>query len=341
MSKTDARGRFDLDPATTMPLGKTHVRAGHDDVRDRLGPAISDGPGPTLSKTRTEIPPSSQGVMNNVRRLVDRSPARRVLLHPSVRRVGARAMMMRFVPAAWQLRRPVRFLLAEAVGGGGVGCYALRGRDASLFIKHGAGGLELVAEIFRDGCYEPPGGLSRVLPPNPVILDVGGNVGAFATFAATRWAGSRIVSIEPDQENLRLLRATQAFNGFDMEIIEACASVSDEPVHFRSGLGTGSLLASDGDEFPALDVLPLLEMADLAKIDIEGGEWSILSDPRLGAVDNLLLVMEYHNAGCPALPALSEARRLLENAGFTVGHVRSNYWGHGILWAWKHPDSKA
>ena len=70
-------------------------------------------------------------------------------------------------------------------------------------------------------------------------------------------------------------------------------------------------------------------------MDIEGGEWPFLLDPRLGSSSGSPSVMEYHRVGAPSLPAGAAARRLLEEAGFTVGHDTPNYWGHGTLWALK------
>ena len=49
--------------------------------------------------------------MNFLRRLAANSPLRRILLHPSVRRVLASILALRFVPAAWQVDRPYIFAL--------------------------------------------------------------------------------------------------------------------------------------------------------------------------------------------------------------------------------------
>lgn len=44
----------------------------------------------------------------------------------------------------------------------------------------------------------------------------------------------------------------------------------------------------------AADVLPYLADTDLVKMDIEGGEWEILADPRLGARLHQALVLGHH-----------------------------------------------
>ena len=58
-------------------------------------------------------------------------------------------------------------------------------------------------------------------------------------------------------------------------------------------------------------------------------------DPRLGDLGPMVWVIEFHRSGAPFLPASDAAEHLFTQAGFTVGHVTLNYWGHGTLWAWK------
>jgi FkbM family methyltransferase len=74
-------------------------------------------------------------------------------------------------------------------------------------------------------------------PPGSVLLDVGANVGTTALPALTRHGFGRVVAVEPDQDNARLLRAAIMLNGLEQraEVIEAAAS--DEPGRqsFRRG----------------------------------------------------------------------------------------------------------
>ncbi|MEV0899866.1 FkbM family methyltransferase [Actinoplanes sp. NPDC049802] len=53
----------------------------------------------------------------------------------------------------------------------------------------------LYKEIFEDQVYTPPGGFQ--LPDDPVVFDVGANIGMFTLFAAQRFPGARIFSFEP------------------------------------------------------------------------------------------------------------------------------------------------
>jgi FkbM family methyltransferase len=66
----------------------------------------------------------------------------------------------------------------------------------------------LYQEIFVDRSYTPSG--FPVLRPEPVIFDVGANIGLFSLFALEEWAAARVVAFEPIpeifgvlQENLR------------------------------------------------------------------------------------------------------------------------------------------
>lgn len=273
--------------------------------------------------------------MNPLRRWAARSPLRRVLLDRRVRRVVASVLALRFLPALWVVDRPVAFAAAE-LRREGTREYRLRRSGAPLVVRHGQGALELVHEIFRAGCYDPPTGLATLVGPRPRILDLGANVGVFTAFARDRWPNSDIVMIEADPDNVAVLERYLELAAVDgVELVAAAASVSDEPVHFKAGHGAGSRIATTGPLCDAVDVLPLIARADLIKLDIEGGEWPILADPRMASTGPLVLVMEYHGYGTGDRPPLELATELLTGAGFRVGHERPNYWGHGTLWAWR------
>lgn len=120
-------------------------------------------------------------------------------------------------------------------------------------------------------------------------------------------------------------------------MVEAAATNRDGELRFQTGVGMGSHLTESEDALavPAVDLFSYLPDADFAKIDIEGGEWSILTDDRMADLHDIVIVMEYHRHMAPSLPPLDAAVACLEKAGFTTGFNKPNYWGHGILWAWK------
>lgn len=69
---------------------------------------------------------------------------------------------------------------------------------------------------------------------------------------------------------------------------------------------------------PQEDALTRVQEPEFVKMDIEGGEWSILLDPRFGEGRTRVVVLEYHPHMCPGPVARVEADRLLRSADFAV-----------------------
>lgn len=280
--------------------------------------------------------------MNALRRLASLPGLRAVLLHPPVRRRVAALLAVRFLVAAWVTTTPWAVLRGEATRRGTTATYRLRDGGGPVSLQHGRD-LEALFEVFVRGEYEPPGPLAQRLGPDRTlrILDVGANVGMFAAWAGRRWPAATISCVEPDPSNTEVLRTWARAGGGAVTVVEAAAATGAGTLTLLDGLGSGSrLTTADEADRPGLavetvDVLPSFADADLVKMDIEGGEWPILADPRLADTGPLVLVLEYHRVGAPSLPARDAAHRLLEAAGFTVGFVTPNHWGHGTMWAWK------
>jgi FkbM family methyltransferase len=276
--------------------------------------------------------------MNLLRRIASLPGVRKVLLHPAVRRRIAAVLALRFMVAARRTTTPFRLLLNEYVlRRGKVDTYVIKETGVPVFMQHGRD-LEALFELFERGEYEPPAQLAPLLDASRVrnVVDVGANIGMFSAWATGRWPQARITAFEPARDNVPVYRRW-AGGRDEITFVEAAASTAEGTLRFRDGLGGGSMVVADdsGVEVPAVDIFPYLHDADFVKIDIEGGEWVILADPRMADLDHLVLVMEYHRANAPQLPAQDSARRLLEGAGFTVGYPTHNHWGHGTLWAWK------
>jgi FkbM family methyltransferase len=221
-----------------------------------------------------------------------------------------------------------------------VGAYHTRSGDVPYFVRHTTRDIGVFSEVFVLGEYVPPPEVTdwlAALDRPAQVLDVGGNIGLFATFARDRWPGTRVVSIEPDPDNLEILRLN-ASEGSNLEVVAACASNRDGTLRFVAGQQAGSHVANgtsgeDTIEVPCVDVFRLADSADLIKMDIEGSEWDILADPRLGAVPARALVMEWHELLCPHPDPRAAAREALERAGFTIVADRVSFPEVGMMWA--------
>ena len=94
-------------------------------------------------------------------------------------------------------------------------------------------------------------------------------------------------------------------------------------------------------EVLTLDVLPWLKRVDLAKIDIEGGEWPIFDDPRWPVCAPNLVVVEFHPEGCRSSDFRAAAVNAVAAAGLEHSIVPDTPAGAGMLWAWRVNDPAA
>lgn len=285
--------------------------------------------------------------MNALRRTADLPGIRTVVLRPVVRRRIARVLAARFWLGAWCTTSPVTVLRRELLNPGTTRSYMLRGTGLPIALQHGRD-MEALFEVFVRGEYEPPIELRGRLADPSTVLDIGANIGAFSAWARGRWPEAEIVAVEPVPENARVYRDWAAAAQNSPHLVEAAAGTAPGQTVFVRGMGGGDRRATPDDmqddqqvvgtgfvTVPVIDILPAMADADFIKMDIEGGEWPILADPRLADLRSVTLVMEYHRHGAPFLPAVDAARQLLTRAGFRTGFTRPNHWGHGILSAWK------
>jgi FkbM family methyltransferase len=233
----------------------------------------------------------------------------------------------------------LRFAVNQSRRSPGVHTYGIRGSGLRIALRHGTTDIAAFNEVFVNGDYLVPTGLVRVVsePRAPRVLDLGANIGSFALWTLARNRASRVVSIEPDPGNASIIRLAQRLNpDADWKLIEAAATVKDGVVQFAAGHGTASHLAGNRDDraivVRAVDAFPLLDDCDIAKIDIEGGEWPILSDPRLAGCRLRVLVVEYHSRdGFDGATAVA----LLQRAGFTTHVPTAKSSAKGLLWAYR------
>jgi FkbM family methyltransferase len=275
---------------------------------------------------------------------IDRSgPVRRVVKSDPVQSqiMTARALTV--------IRERPRFLRGQ-LAGHGTARYELRRRPGVFHLRHGSGDVAILNKIFaRDpatSSYEPPAAVAAALGATgaPRILDVGANIGLFGVYALGRWPKARITSFEPDPDNFRVLDLTVGANQREgsWDAVPVAASNAVGELSFAPGDGAKSHLApGEADErtitVPAVDFFDQLgDGVDLIKMDIEGGEWQILADPRLATAPIKVIRLEWHTLLCPEDDARAAAVDLLQAGGFP--HVVDGDRQHarnGVLWAWR------
>lgn len=173
---------------------------------------------------------------------------------------------------------------------------------------------------------------------HPTFLDLGANIGTFVAAIQRQHPGVRVVAFEPDPANAEILRQTVARNKWSsVTVHEVAAGASAGSIPFLQGRFTGSRRTLPGEhsatEVVMQDVMPLLADTTVAKIDIEGGEWEILTDRRFGELGPQSLIVEYHPEHCPTDDPRQLVVSLLEHAGYDVltpAHEGGDL--YGLVW---------
>lgn len=268
-------------------------------------------------------------------RAVDRLPVLRELhWRPPLRR-------WYFPMRAAALVRPsLRFALFELARREATRPYVLRESGLTAYLRHPLNDMWIVDEIYVQRVYEPPAEVQEVvgsLGRPPRILDLGGHAGLFALFALGRFPGATVTSLEPNPDNAAVLEAsrTTGATGDRWTLVRAAAGPHDGTAR----IGGPSFLARLGDdgafEVEVRDAFTLLEHADVAKIDIEGGEWPLLTDERLSRSPVRAVVLELHDDGNGGAAYRERARDLLRAAGFTPGPLFDERPDTACVWAWR------
>lgn len=92
----------------------------------------------------------------------------------------------------------------------------------SLFVARSRGEMRTLETVF-----DVLKGIGRPLPRKPTLLDIGANIGTTAITALVVHRFGRVYAIEPEEGNLRLLRANAALNGVAKRLHVIPLAVSD------------------------------------------------------------------------------------------------------------------
>lgn len=189
-----------------------------------------------------------------------------------------------------------------------------------------------VREVVADRQYNPAG---FEINPTDQVVDVGGNVGAFAIWAGTCASRGRVITLEPVAENFSLLVRNIRLNGLP-QVLPVRAAVTSQhgaaTVYLSpEGTGSHSLLAEfagpyrnsqhvEGVTLPDVFERHQLDQCDFLKLDCEGAEYEILYNLPLECFRRIdKLVLEYHTkAGEPKRRQSDGLIACLQNAGYRI-----------------------
>jgi len=184
--------------------------------------------------------------------------------------------------------------------------------------------LAIAYEIMFDRVYDLP----EDLAPETIhrIIDLGANVGYSCLYWARRCPFAKIEAFEPHPVHADLLRWHIARNGLGNRIrVHAAAAGTYDGTTFLTDEGENSKLAPTADASARtvnVAIVDFFEVVgassiDILKIDIEGGEYAILNDPRFAGIRARLIVLEYHGRFAEMSGEIWCQNRLTE-LGYTI-----------------------
>ena len=203
------------------------------------------------------------------------------------------------------------------------------GNISSLRLRYGD--IFVLGEIFHEKQYE----LQSPLPPQPVIVDAGANIGVSAIWFLAHYPDAMLHAFEPASDNFRLLSENLAHieraRLFQIALGRQAAKAT---LHDGGSPGEYSLVRpSIGEELERVSVTTLaahmdaekLDRIDLLKLDVEGSELDLLVGLGERIRDVGVLVGEVHET----LVEENEFYEFLDRQGFRV--VRKRYFRESAL----------
>jgi FkbM family methyltransferase len=170
------------------------------------------------------------------------------------------------------------------------------------------------------------------------IVDLGANVGFSLLYYLHKYPLCQILAFEPHPRHFAQIERNLALNGARqrIELHAAAAGARSRSMRLTDRSSSSSLTESDRpDSFSVevVDLFPMIEQRriDLMKIDIEGGEYEILADPRFDRLDLGAIVMEWHSRG-GGVADKRWCEERLGGLGFVIDEIFSEE-SHGMFWA--------
>lgn len=220
--------------------------------------------------------------------------------------------------------------------------YTLTDSGLRFSLRHGTPDIGVLGEILIQRVYDLPAeARERLLAiGRPRVLDLGGHVGLAGIAFLQQLPDATLLSFEPDPANADVLDRVIDANppATRWELRRAGAGSRGRTERFTAGLSSGSRLSTDAKDatqtVTIVDVMSDLQAADLLKMDIEGGEWEIVGDPRFADAAPDVCVLEYHGHLCPAPDPRDHIRDAFTSAGYALTEIfDAGDDGLGMLWA--------
>jgi FkbM family methyltransferase len=198
---------------------------------------------------------------------------------------------------------PVMFRQAYLAPDGTVVGLAVPGLAHPVYIRARGSDVSAFGQVFIEREYA-----MRVDPAPKLIIDAGANIGLSTVWFAAAYPNARVIAIEPDRGNFELLQRNVAPYPNVIALRKAlwCSEARLKIVNPSEASWSFEVQeCADGDieatTLAAVVRLAGLHAAEIVKLDIEGSEREVLSDPPAWLDQVSVLFCELHErkrAGC-------------------------------------------
>jgi FkbM family methyltransferase len=165
------------------------------------------------------------------------------------------------------------------------------------------------------------------------VVDLGANVGYSVLYWLARFPFCEVDAYEPHPGHARQAARNIGLNGalHRVKLNQAGAGAKARDANL-SDRGSGSTIGDGGElDIAIVDVFPDLLRApiDILKMDIEGGEYELMADPRFEQISARAIFMEWHQRDAMGLVW---CRDRLQALGYRVVTATDDG-GHGMITA--------
>lgn len=216
--------------------------------------------------------------------------------------------------------------------------YSLRS-GLKIRVREGRSDRGAFHDVWLDRSYDPNAfGLSFDWASARMIVDVGGNIGAFTLYAAAKSPDAKILALEPEQQNLRVLQSNIERNDLQKRVTALSLGIGDgTPVTlytFEADQGGNSVYRTKEGGTPVMiQTVSLgtlfakngIAVCDYLKLDCEGAEYEALyatSDEDLRKIR--CMGIEYHHFSDDPTHCSEYLEEFLSKRGFRVVRHRKS-----------------
>lgn len=170
----------------------------------------------------------------------------------------------------------------------------------TIFLRTYKGDIDIFYEIFQKKIYSVP----AVTQDVSVIIDLGANIGLSAIYFTALFPNSRILCVEPGEENFHFLLRNlapgiQSGNILTLKAAvmgsDGMASYVDSRMQYNGKVTNGDIKNTEAYSMNSLFNKYNIQSADLIKMDIEGAEKELFQNNTEWLSDVKCLIIEMHS----------------------------------------------